>query len=163
MSASKDEVTEILLCQLQECWEHIRHWSALIWQIPVTSMAINTFLGIVYFESADFFWGRFLALLASAAYTLVSLFALIKFRVLSIARNEDSEWIQDKLRQRFKDIRMLKFRTRDILKGDYKRVGRTWWHKQSAYIWFRDLLFLTFSFYVIMLIVEVLTEIMRCN
>ena len=116
----------------------------MVWQLPSITMAINSFLAIVYLGYAKDVPTRLLVLLAAFGVTLVSLVVLTKHRFMELARSDDLRWLQGELQKEVKDIREIKLKTEDIIKDtvNYPSVTRGWLSKPSAFKVFRALLVL---------------------
>lgn len=107
----------------------------MVWQIPSITMAINTFLGVLYLGYAkEIAAARLLALAASVLFTSVALVALIKHRFFEIARTRDITWLQNELRKIESNIREIKFSSKDIIcdKIGYPDVPRHFITRISA-------------------------------
>lgn len=129
--------TEVLLWQYRECLSFIRHYQSLVWQTPSITMAINTFLGIMYLGYAETFMTKILILVASFIFTFVATVALHKHRFFGVARAEELKWIQNELLKEFQDARELKLRTEEIYcdRKNYPTVPRNFMTQRGAYRW----------------------------
>jgi len=140
----QDKLLEILLRQYSECFSDRRTQVTMVWQIPSITMAINTFIGILYLGYAkENAVARLLILAAAVAFTFVALVALIKHRFFELARTRDVIWIQNELKKIESDIREIKWRSEDIIcdKKGYPDVPRHFISRISAYNCLRNMMF----------------------
>jgi len=140
---SQDKRLEILLRQHSECFSDRRTQVNMVWQIPSITLAINTFLGVLYLGYAkEITAARLLALAASVFFTFVALMALIKHRFFEIARTRDIIWLQNELKKIESNIREIKFSSEDIIcdKVGYPDVPRHFLSRRSAYNWLRNMM-----------------------
>ena len=136
---------QFLVVQYRECLSYIKHLDVLVWQTPSMTMAINTFLGILYLGHAKTFWSKLIILLASLAFTFVAWIAIQKHRFHQMAKNIEYDWIQNELLIEFKNVREIRLRT-DRIKDDQEdypieELPRDWFTSQSAYVWLWRVLF----------------------
>jgi uncharacterized membrane protein len=99
-----DKRIEILLWQYRECLSFIRSYNSLIWQTPSLTIAINSFLGILYLGYAKTFEARIMLLFASLSFTFVATIALQKHRFFQVAKSDEFRLIQEEL---LKEIQTL--------------------------------------------------------
>jgi len=155
-----DNHLQILLYQYRECLSFIRMRANQIWQLPSISMAINSFLGIMYLEYANTFESKIVVLLSSLFFTFILTIQLRKFRFLQEARNIDFRAIQTELQKSLKEdesIRLIELRTKQIWKNSeaYPNLTRSWWTRQGAYKWFSHSMYATMFVYGMILLYEV--------
>jgi hypothetical protein len=112
-----NEHFEILLLQYRECLSFIRNYNSAIWQIPSITVAINSFLIVVYLGYAKTVETRLIVLLIALAFTFVLTIQLKKHRFFQEASVDDFKWIQTELLKIFKEtktMREIKLRTEEI-------------------------------------------------
>jgi len=149
---------EMLLCQYRECLLFIRNFQSLVWQTPSITMAINTFLGIMYLGYAKTFMTKILILVASFIFTFVAAVALQKHRFFGVAKAEEFKWIQNELLKEFQDVKELKLRTEEIYcdRKNYPTVPRNFMTQRGAYRWLLSTMYGTMLIMVTLIIIEIL-------
>jgi len=133
---SQEKRLEILLRQYSECFSDRRLHATIAWQVPSLTIAINTFLGVVYLGYAkEIAIARLLVLAVAILYTLVAFVILNKNRFFETARVCDLMWLQEELKKIESNIREIKWITRDIIcdKIGYPDVPRDFISRISAY------------------------------
>ena len=149
---------DILLWQYRECLSFLRNFDSLVWQTPSITMAINTFLGIIYLGYAKTFGTRILVLIASLAFTFVATVALQKHRFFAVAKSDEFRWIQNELLKEFQNVRELKLRTEEIYcdRKNYPNVPRNFMTQRGAYRWLLSTMYGTMFFMIGLIIMEVI-------
>jgi len=123
-SDDKTHSLRILLQQYSECWADVRAYSNSLWQITAVLIAVVAFLGLLYghYLKASQIW-RITILLLACGFTSVSVVALTNHRFLSKMRFKDLEYIQNRLGEKFPELKEIQWRTKDLAK-DYLWIYR---------------------------------------
>lgn len=150
---------QLLLVQYQECIGLIKDYASNIWQLLSLTIAINTFLGIMYLGYAKTSWERLMALSIALLFTIVSKVQFEKHRFFSEARLADLKYIQDRLRIEFPNSREIKFATEEIFDDmqRYPHVKRKWVRKQKAFDWFGVVLDILLIAIVLLVLFEIVS------
>jgi hypothetical protein len=151
-----DKRIEILLWQYRECLSFIRSYNSLIWQTPSLTIAINSFLGILYLGYAKTFEARIMLLFASLSFTFVATIALQKHRFFQVAKSDEFRLIQEELLKEIQNIRELKLETMEIYNDikNYPSPARNFWTRRRAYTWLLFIMYATMVFILTIIVIE---------
>ena len=166
LNMSQNKRLQILLWQYRECASDRRTRIKITWEVPSLTMAINTFLGVLYLGYArNIAEARIVVLLASLSFTIVSLITLIKHRFLASARTRDLSWIQEELKKEVENIREIKWITKDIIEDrvGYPNLPRYWTDRRSSYSWLRGILVISVITLVSLLLWEIIQLMLSVN
>jgi len=153
-----DKRIEILLVQYRECLSFIRSYNSLIWQTPSLTIAINSFLAILYLGYAKTFEARIMLLIASLSFTFVATIALQKHRFFQVAKSDEFRSIQEELLKEVQNIKELKFETKEIYndRKNYPSPVRNFWTRRRAYTWLLLIMYATMVFILTLIVNEVI-------
>ena len=146
---------ESVLWQLRECWNDIRQYDTLVWQIPSFTTVING--GLIVFSSTADFFTRTTVIFLITFLTLVLTIALAKHQYFRIYRFREMENLQKNLIDLGIPIMVDGARSTSsvqeaLRKGIFSRIPQGWIYRRTAYNWIYRYMIIMLGFLVFLFI-----------